>query len=623
MKVAVVAAVGGLVALSAPGVCASKGLRSGAASYSASSEALREVLDECGQNFGDGSQLNLQVGDGSGRCPDNGKCDNFYTLGNLMQSIDEYNAGRSLDKQFPNKVLGSRCLTLSAFLAQTAYESAQYSVCKEFVEPCPDPSVCSGGHPSHYVPGNQGADWEPHTIHLGWGTPEQVDTGRSGPQSGCTNYWGDNMTDPEWCWFGRGAIQITWLPNYNQFAQKYVEDPDLICEHGDAGWSGSVAYWNHNKLLFTGSCESATAVPDPANCPPSCVEARCASQHQIEQVLMPRTTPPTPPPPTSGQHVVTEEQAAGGCWTIANDVCPGQANSWKDIICNPWPLDGACPAISAGDVITFDCNLRCPSPLTKLHTVTAEQAEGGCWAVAEAACGSGNIWERVICHPSTAFGCPNMEPLQEIEVNCAGQCTTRSGHLWVSQELAVQGCWGVADVACNMGAAWQNVICSPSAADGTCRVQVDTWVEYNCGGCPTWPDHLNNDALREAVRHWCKGGAEQRNIIARYGTLGTWDTSRVTDMKDLFNGEIHRFGACGSPIGISNWNVANVVSMENMFKWQGVFQESLNIWDTRKVANMDRMFAHCSNFGQANECIPKMPFTSTVDTFYLSNGRFC
>ncbi len=68
---------------------------------------------------------------------------------------------------------------------------------------------------------------------------------------------------------------------------------------------------------------------------------------------------------------------------VANDVCPVQANTRKDI-----------PANSV--------------------------------------CGDDTISQRVICHPSTSFG--------------------NSGSLLTLQQLAVQGCWGVAEAACDSGA---------------------------------------------------------------------------------------------------------------------------------------------------------------------------
>lgn len=322
-----------------------------APAFTPKSEALALTMAECGSNFGDGSALDLQVGDGSGSCPDNGQCANFYTLGNLLSAIDDFNGGLPLEQQFPSPVRGSRCLTLAAFLGQTYFESAQYRACKEHTSPCPawSASSCSGGRASDYVPANQGT-WVPATI---------PGTNRTGPAKGCTDYWGEAQSVTDNCWFGRGAIQLTWLPNYAKFMPAYLDDPDMICEDGQAGWQGSVAYWQANKAKFTGSCESATSVPSPAQCDPACKQARCDEQAKITAVLQPQTAPPTQAPtapPPAGLHTVTADEANGGCWAIGDAVCPGQGNQWSANICSPAHAVGVCPPIKAGDVVRYSCS---------------------------------------------------------------------------------------------------------------------------------------------------------------------------------------------------------------------------------------------------------------------------
>lgn len=317
------------------------------ANYVAKSPALSLMLEECGDKIGDGGALDLQVGDGTGNCPDNGECTNFYTARNLFLAIDAYNDGKTLENQFPNAVQGSRCLTFAAFLGQTVYESGHYKACKEYVyvQPCPIAEKCSDSKASDYSPDNQG-DWNPKTV---------PGTGRPGPSQGCTDYWG-RKEDPQNCWFGRGAIQITWLPNYNAYAPEYINNPDQICEQGKAGWAGSVAYWNQFKNQFDGSCTSATSIPNPARCDSNCHQARCDAQAKFMSVLMPQTSPPTPPPPSSGTWVVPSDVASGGCWQIIDTVCPGQGNSWSDNLCSPAHAPGVCPTIRGGDTIHYDCN---------------------------------------------------------------------------------------------------------------------------------------------------------------------------------------------------------------------------------------------------------------------------
>jgi len=310
-------------------------------SFPAKSQALQEAIEECGANFGDGSALDLHVGDGSGNCPDNQVCNNFYTLNNLLTAIDDFNQGRSIDDQFPSEVLGSRCLTIAAFLGQTYFESAQYRACKEHTSPCPAWSAnsCSGGQATDYTPSKQ--SWDPKIVP---GT-----TNQTGPAMGCTDFWGNKQTDPANCWFGRGAIQITWLANYALYLPEFINNPDQICEVGQVAWKGSVAFWQANKARFTGSCESATLVPNPAQCDDSCKKARCDEQEKIVNALKPATLPPTPPPPPFGTHTVTQSEASQGPWGIANILCPGQGNQYATVLCTPAPY-------FAGSTISYNCN---------------------------------------------------------------------------------------------------------------------------------------------------------------------------------------------------------------------------------------------------------------------------
>lgn len=393
-----------------------------ASNFPARSQGLRAMLEECGEYLGDGSDLGLQVGDGTGRCPDNESCENFYTVGNLLKAIDEYNDGKDDGAQFPLPVRGSRCLTLAGFLGQTVYESGDYLACKEYVEPCGDPLKCSGGHASDYAPDNQGDDWGPHT------TPEGYD----GPPNGCTDYWGTVQSDNSHCWFGRGAIQISWLPNYLNYYPNadYYLNPDRICEDGKLGWIGSVAFWQAHHQIFDrtgGTCESATEIPNPANCDDACYRARCDSQTTFTEILVRGPTqPPSPPPPTSGEYTVPADIASEGCWGIINAVC-GPTSRWQESLCSPNPLNG-CPNIQVGDTIIFDCN-GCPTfaptlpppPPSGDYTVPSDIASGGCWTIINEVCpGQGGEWAKNLCSPDPSNGCPNIQGGDTIQYNCGG-----------------------------------------------------------------------------------------------------------------------------------------------------------------------------------------------------------
>ena len=74
--------------------------------------------------------------------------------------------------------------------------------------------------------------------------------------------------------------------------------------------------------------------------------------------------------------------------------------------------------------------------------------------------------------------------------------------------------------------------------------------------------------------------------------ISHWDTSKVTDMSDMFS------GASVFNQNISNWNTSNVTSMRGMFARASVFNQDIGNWDTSKVIFMDSMFYNASVFNQ-------------------------
>lgn len=80
--------------------------------------------------------------------------------------------------------------------------------------------------------------------------------------------------------------------------------------------------------------------------------------------------------------------------------------------------------------------------------------------------------------------------------------------------------------------------------------------------------------------------------LMMFGPIEYWDTSRVTRMNGLFNGE-KRFNE-----DISRWDVSNVTDMEYMFNRASSFNQSLANWDVSKVKTMQNMFASAVSFNQ-------------------------
>jgi surface protein len=67
--------------------------------------------------------------------------------------------------------------------------------------------------------------------------------------------------------------------------------------------------------------------------------------------------------------------------------------------------------------------------------------------------------------------------------------------------------------------------------------------------------------------------------------IGSWDVSKVTNMKYMFS----MATAFNQPIG--SWNVSNVEDMSYMFSMATVFNQPLNKWNIKNVRNVEKMFS--------------------------------
>ena len=104
------------------------------------------------------------------------------------------------------------------------------------------------------------------------------------------------------------------------------------------------------------------------------------------------------------------------------------------------------------------------------------------------------------------------------------------------------------------------------------------------------PKCIRTDAdIYIAVNEWI---ADPTTGTDKYCHISNWDTSRVTNMKNLFINK-NTFNE-----DISKWNVSKVTNMNQMFYTASEFNQPLNSWDVSKVTNMSGMFAAAKAFNQ-------------------------
>ena len=75
--------------------------------------------------------------------------------------------------------------------------------------------------------------------------------------------------------------------------------------------------------------------------------------------------------------------------------------------------------------------------------------------------------------------------------------------------------------------------------------------------------------------------------------IGSWDTSKVTDMSYMFKDA----KAFNQPI--ESWDTSKVTTMNSMFEDAKAFNQPIGSWDTSKVTDMSDMFNGASAFSQS------------------------
>lgn len=79
--------------------------------------------------------------------------------------------------------------------------------------------------------------------------------------------------------------------------------------------------------------------------------------------------------------------------------------------------------------------------------------------------------------------------------------------------------------------------------------------------------------------------------------ISGWDVSKVTTMSDMLYGATN-FNNGGSP-NINNWNTSSLVICKGIFAGCSSFNQPIGNWDTSKVTDMGSMFSGATIFNQA------------------------
>ena len=119
---------------------------------------------------------------------------------------------------------------------------------------------------------------------------------------------------------------------------------------------------------------------------------------------------------------------------------------------------------------------------------------------------------------------------------------------------------------------------------------------------------LDDTTIRDAVTAWL---ADATAAEATYGHISAWDTSQVTDLKQLFQNSIFNDD-------ISAWDTSAVTNMFATFSYAQQFNQPLNDWDVSGATSMVSMFSHAESFNQPLNNWDVSRVTSLESMFYYA-----
>jgi surface protein len=131
--------------------------------------------------------------------------------------------------------------------------------------------------------------------------------------------------------------------------------------------------------------------------------------------------------------------------------------------------------------------------------------------------------------------------------------------------------------------------------------------------------------LLVARNEWC---ADRTTAAAKYGPIGAWDVSAMTDLSYVFCAFTasywthHRCNpACSSfNDDLRNWDTARVLTMEATFYYASAFNQPLN-WNTSRVTNMQGIFFNTDALSECNKA--KLHATFSTSSAWACSGSGC
>ncbi len=186
-----------------------------------------------------------------------------YTYQGLCETIDMINE-RYDEKIFKMGTLEQQKNEWAAFIGHTTHESAQYTAAREALMCARTVEVASGTYCRPCA--NENFNWEDRYCEISLVANgqffEQYCDKIVTPPHGCVcgpttevdNEDLSGMMNPNFAYFGRGAIQISWNANYMKASQVIAESADTLCSQPDLvatepkyAWGTAIWFWLFNK----------------------------------------------------------------------------------------------------------------------------------------------------------------------------------------------------------------------------------------------------------------------------------------------------------------------------------------------------------------------------------------